>query len=111
MQHVELVVVASLPDALEHFHMQRIGITNRSVKAQRFRPAGVQFGGGLRVAAGEQRDLVSLGDELLSQPMDDAFSATIKLGWDGFSQRSHLRNAHRYISCMAGELCSQAIWH
>ena len=37
-----------------------------------------------RVAAGEQRDLVALADQLLGQPGDDALGAAVELGGNAF---------------------------
>jgi len=44
MQKVEFLVVTFLPDAFQHHHMQRIGISDRSVEAQGLRPCRVKFG-------------------------------------------------------------------
>ena len=43
MQKVELLIVAFLPDAFQHHHVQRIGIADGSVEAQRLRPCRVKF--------------------------------------------------------------------
>ena len=47
VQEVELLVVAFLPHALQHHHVQRVGIADRSVEAQRLRPGRVKFRRGL----------------------------------------------------------------
>ena len=33
VQEVEFLVVTFLPDALQHHHMERVGVANRSVEA------------------------------------------------------------------------------
>ena len=43
VQKIELFIVAFLPHALQHHHMQCIGIPHRAVEAQRFRPRCVEF--------------------------------------------------------------------
>ena len=95
VQEVEFLVVAFLPHALQHHHVQRVGIAHRSVEAQRLRPGRVEFRRGLRIAAGEQRDVVSERDQFLGQPVHHPFGAAIKLGGDSLRQRSNLRDAHR----------------
>ena len=59
VQEVEFLVVAFLPHALQHHHVQRVGVADRAVEAQRLRPGRVEFRRGLGIAAGEQRDVVS----------------------------------------------------
>ena len=43
VQEVELLVVTFLANALQHHHVQRVGIAHRAIKAQRFRPSCVKF--------------------------------------------------------------------
>ncbi len=43
MQNVEFVVVTFPPYALEHFHMQCVGIADRAIEPQRLRPSGVEL--------------------------------------------------------------------
>ena len=43
VQEVEFLVVALLPDALQHHHVQRVGIADRAVEAQRLRPGRIKF--------------------------------------------------------------------
>ena len=43
MQEVEFLIVAFLPDALQHHHVQRVGIAHRSVEPQCLRPGRIKF--------------------------------------------------------------------
>jgi len=47
VQKVEFFIVAFLSYALQHHHMQRVGIADGSVEAQRLRPCRVKFRRGL----------------------------------------------------------------
>ena len=53
VEEVELLLVAFAADPLQHHHMKRVGIADRAVQAQRFRPGCLEFCRCLRVAAGE----------------------------------------------------------
>ncbi|CKX44227.1 Uncharacterised protein [Mycobacterium tuberculosis] len=59
MQEVKFLVVAFPSDPFEHHHVQRIGVADRPIKAEGFRPCCVKLRGGLRVSAGEQRYVVT----------------------------------------------------
>src|SRR5437899_1361758 len=48
----------------------------------------------LRVAAREQRDVVSLPDELVGQVRDDSFGPPVVLRRDALEQRCNLRDPH-----------------
>src|SRR4051812_48978788 len=98
MQEVEFLIVASLSNVFEHDHVQGVGIPHRSVQPQRFRPCRAELCRGLRIAAGEQRDVVPEGNELFGQPVNDPLSASIELRWHSLRQRSNLRNAHLIVS-------------
>ena len=110
VQEVEFLVVTFLPDALQHHHMQRVGIANRSVEPQRLRPCRVEFRGGLGIAAGEQRDVVSQCDKFLGQPVHHPFGAAIQFGGNSLRQRSNLRDAHLTVSCHDREWKSPTSW-
>src|SRR5579863_5654200 len=99
MEEVELLIVAFLPDAFQHHHVKRIGVTDRSVEAQCSRPRRVKLAGGARIAAGKKRDLVPECDEFLGQPVYHPLGSAIKLGWNRLRQRSYLRDAHLRLSC------------
>ena len=43
VQEVELIVVTFLTHALQHHHVQRVGIAHGAIKPQRFRPSCVKF--------------------------------------------------------------------
>src|SRR5688572_2446313 len=47
-----------------------------------------------RIAAGEERDLVSLSHQLLGQVRNDPFSAAISSRWHTFIKRRDLRDFH-----------------
>ena len=60
---------------------------------QSLRTTGAQPRGSLRVARGEQRDLVAAAHQLIGDVGNHAFGATIKFGRDTFVKRRHLRDA------------------
>ena len=72
MEVQQVEIVGAAPNALEHGHVQRIWIEYRAIEPQGSRPARFQFGGGLRVAAREQDDVVFQSDQRLRQPRTDA---------------------------------------
>ena len=43
VQKVELLVVTFLPHALQHHHVQRVGIAHRAIEPQRLRPCRIKF--------------------------------------------------------------------
>ena len=94
VQEVELFIVAFLQYALQHHHVQRVGIAHRSVKAQRLRPSRVQLCGGLGIAAGKQGDVVPQCHEFLGQPVYHPLGSAIKPGRNRLRQWSNLRDAH-----------------
>jgi hypothetical protein len=98
VQEVEFLIVAFLPHALQHHHVQRVGIADGSVEAQRLRPGRIEFCRRLRVAAGEQRDVVSQRYEFLGQPVHHPFGAAVEFGWNSLRQRRDLRDAHFSVS-------------
>ena len=98
VQKVEFLIVAFLSYAFQHHHMQRVGIANGSVEAQRLWPCRVKFRRGLGIAAGEQRDIISKRYQFLGQPVYHPFGATIQFGGNSLRQRGNLRNAHLHIS-------------
>jgi len=79
VQKVEFFIVTFSSYALQHHHMQRVGIADGSVEAQCPRPRRVKFRRGLGIAAGEQRDIVSQRYQFLGEPVYHPFGATIKL--------------------------------
>ena len=93
MQDVE--IARALIDALQHHHVQPIGIAHRAVEPQRPRPRRFELGRGLRIARGKQRDLVAERDQFLGQPRHDPFGSTIELGRYRLRQRGDLRDMHR----------------
>src|ERR1035437_347703 len=99
MQKVELFIVAFLSYALQHHYMQRVGIADRSVEAQGFRPCRVELRRGLRITTGEQRDVVSQRYQFLGQPVYHPLGSAIKLGGNSLRQRGNLRDAHLSVSC------------
>ena len=98
MQEVEFLVVAFLPHALQHHHVQRVGIAHRAVEPQRLRPGRIEFRRGLGIAAGEQGNVVSQRHQFLGQPVHDPFGAAIQFGRNGLRQWGNLRDAHLTVS-------------
>src|SRR5690348_8772690 len=106
MEEVELLFVTFLTHALQHHHMQRVGIADRAIKTQRFWPSCVKFCRSLRISAGEQRHIVPERHQLLRQPMHHSLGAAIESGWDSLRQWSYLRAAHISLSFFAiMEIC------
>ena len=99
VEEVEFFVVTFLADPFQHHHVQRVGIADRSVEAQRLRPGRVEFRRGLGIAAGEQGDVVSQCDEFFGQPVHDPFGAAVQFGGNSLRQRGNLRDAHSLVSC------------
>ena len=93
VQHVELVDPAA--DLVQHDHVVRQRIAHRRIEAQRYVAAADEPGRCLGVAAGKQRDIVSLAHEFFSQKRNDAFRAAIKPGWHAFMKRGNLSDTHR----------------
>src|SRR5215831_12129032 len=56
-----------------------------------------RIGGGLRIAAREQDDVMSERDELVGQPRNDTLGAAIELRRNGLGQRGYLRDVHGTI--------------
>ena len=71
-----------------------IGSTTSSSRRSAAGSAGDQLGRGPRVAAGEQRDLVALANQLLGQVRDDALGAAVARRRHALDERRHLRDAH-----------------
>ena len=79
------------------FHHQKVlenRVTLASAQTQGLCGAGDELSAGLRVARGEQGDLVTLVDELFRQIRDYAFGAAIKLGRNTFDEGSDLSYFH-----------------
>src|SRR5215470_1701468 len=94
MEMKEIEFVRSPPHPLQHQHMQCVGISHRSVQAQRPRPRRLKPCRGARVRAGVQCDIMSEGNEFLGQPINDPLSSAIQLRRDGFGQRRNLSDLH-----------------
>jgi len=97
MKVQQIEIVSPLANLLEHGHMQRIGIADRAIQTQGFRPTCLEVGRRFRIAAREQDDVMSERDQFVGQPRNDALGASIKLGRNGLSQRSYLRDLHATI--------------
>ena len=85
MEVQEIVFIGPLPDALEHEHVQCVGIANRAVKAQGARPCRFELCGRARIPARIQRYIVAQRDQFFRKPMNDAFSTAIKFRRNCFS--------------------------
>jgi hypothetical protein len=92
VQDIEITGPAAHP--LQHQHVQRIGVPDRSAQAQRLIPHRLEGCGRDRIAAREQCHLVTERDQFLGQPVNDAFGAAVKLRRNRFGQRRNLGNAH-----------------
>ena len=80
-------------------HHEMIGhvVPDQRIETERHVRTGDQVGGRLRIAAGEQRDVVALPDKFLRQVGYDTFRPAIKLRWDAFGEGSDLCNFHGSI--------------
>src|SRR3979409_670467 len=65
VQKIELFIVALLPDAFQHHHVQRIRIADRSVETQSLGPSRIELRRSPGIAAGEQRHVVPQRYQLL----------------------------------------------
>jgi hypothetical protein len=92
MQHVEFG--GTLSHLFQHGHMQRHRIAHRIVQAQRTRPHRLELGRGLRIAAGEQRDVVAKRHQLLGEPGNHSLGSAIQFRGNRLGQRCNLRNTH-----------------
>ena len=80
------------------FQQRRLGnhrVRPWAAEAKSPRPNGMKLGGGLRIAAGEQRHLMPEAHQLIDQPRHHALGAAVKLGRNAFGQRRYLGNSHR----------------
>ena len=92
MQHVELP--SPLAHALQHQDLMRPGIAHTRVQAQRPGRAGHERGAGLRIGAGEERDLVAEPHQLLGKIRNHALRATMEPGRDALGEWSDLCDLH-----------------
>ena len=53
MQEVEFLVVTFLPHPFQHHHVQRVGVANGAVEAQRLRPSRIKLRRRPGITAGE----------------------------------------------------------
>jgi hypothetical protein len=104
VQDVELVGPA--PHPVEHKHVIGKGVFDRWIQTECLAGARHQFGAAEGVAAGKQRDRVSLTNELFGEPEDHSFGSPIEAGWNAFHQWSDLRDFHHKLS--NGEGCGGA---
>src|SRR5262245_24571197 len=74
--------------------MQRVGIADRSVKAERSRPKGVELCRRAGVSACKQRYIVTERNQFLNEPINNPLRSAIELGRNGFGQRGNLGNQH-----------------
>ena len=91
----EIELGGALIDPLEHDHMQRIGIADRTIEPQCTRPYRVELRRCHRAAAGKQRYLMAERNQPLRQPRNDPLGPAIKLGRDRFRQRRDLGDMHQ----------------
>ena len=93
---VQEVEIGGAPvDALQHHHVQRVGVAHRAVEPQRPRPRRFELRRRHRIAAGEQRHVVTERDQFLGQPGYHPLGAAIELGRDSLGQRRNLCDVHR----------------
>src|SRR5262245_53105237 len=102
MDEVELLSLSG--DQLDKPDMVRKLLPTGRLLPERPGTARNQPGGGLRIAAGEQRDLVPLPDKLLGQVRDNPLCPAIELWRNALEEWSDLRDAHgQYSQKMTGD--------
>src|SRR5262245_51059218 len=94
MQNIELV--GALANLIEHQHIIWDRITNRWCEPKRGFCAGHEFSRGQGVAAGKERDLVTLLDELLRQIGNDALGTSVACRRHTFDRGSNLCDSHKF---------------
>src|SRR5262249_562736 len=92
MQEVEVGGLLAYP--FQHAHVQRVGVADGGVVAQRPRPHGCELRRRLRIAARKQSHIMAKLHHFLDPPMNDALGAAIALRRNRFGQWSYLRDAH-----------------
>ena len=90
----DVEVAGALVDAEEHGEVERHGVDRPAAEAQTLRAAGNQARAGDRVPAGEERDVVSAGDQLLGQEGDHPFGPAVAARRDALVERGDLRDSH-----------------
>jgi hypothetical protein len=68
---------------------------------QTLRYAANQIGGGFRIAAGKQRDVVTLSDKFLRKPGNDPLCTAIELRRHRLGQRGYLSDTHFVLNCLS----------
>jgi hypothetical protein len=89
--------VRQAPDVVEHHGMIGQVAAHVALAAQRSCAARHKLGGGLRIGAGEQRDLVTLADQLLGEIGHDPFRATVEARRHAFDEGRYLGNFHEKV--------------
>ena len=100
VQKVELFIVAFPPHALQHHHVQGVGIAHGAVEAQRLWPRCVEFRRRLGIATGKEGNVVSQRNQFFGQPVHDPFGAAVQFRGNSLRQRGNLRDAHILVSCL-----------
>ena len=100
VEDVELV--RHLTHAVEHQHVIRDGILYVGVEAQRHRHATHQVRAGNRIAAGKQRDVVTLPDQFVGKIGNDTLATTIQPWRHALHERRDLCNFHEFLSERTG---------
>src|SRR4249920_1738896 len=101
-RHLELVdmemddveLLRSLGHPTHHQHEIRYGVANSAVKPQRYGSARREFGGGHRIATGEQRYSMSEANKFLRKVGYDPFGSAIESRRNTLEQRCDLRYSH-----------------
>jgi len=92
MDHVELL--GATGHGLQQCRLRGHWIAAWTAKPKRARPDSVKPGARARVAAREQRHLMSELDEFVDKPGNDTFGAAIEIGRHTFGQWSNLSDPH-----------------
>lgn len=103
MNNVKLVPLSE--DRFEHQDMWCHLVGAVAIQPLSLRPDRNKRGLSKGVSTGEQGHVVAKLYQFLCQIKDDAFGATIQLGWNAFVERRHLRDSHADDpQCLVGGL-------
>lgn len=92
MQQIEFA--RATPHLLDHRHVVRQGVFHARIEPQCLGRTGRKLGRCDRVGAGEERDVVTCGDEFFTEVGNDPFRAAIEPGRHAFHQGRDLGDFH-----------------
>lgn len=99
MQHIDMEVqdvelLRAAADVLEHDDVVRKEVGHVRIEPEGDFAAGHQLGGGERVAARKERDVMAEPDEFFGKAMNNPLRSAVKLWRNTFCERGDLGNSH-----------------